>query len=86
MSMPSPARVGAQLQIFRVMREIESIGQVVVPTGLLTVSAIGDQGVIGIVSKEYQRIQPGDFVRPAPSYSVQTGCRWPRRSLAVPRR
>lgn len=73
MSMPSPARVGAQLQIFRVMREIESIGQVVVPTGVLTVSAIGDQGVIGVVSKEYQRILPGDFVRPVPAYSVQQG-------------
>ena len=73
MTMPSPARVGAQLQIFRVFREIESIGQVVLPTGVLTVSAIGDQGVIGIVSKEYQRIQPGDFVRPVPSYSVRQG-------------
>jgi hypothetical protein len=73
MTMPSPARVGAELQIFRVMRDIESIGQVVVPTGVLTVSTIVDDGVIGVVTKEYQRIQPGDFVRPVPAYTVEQG-------------
>jgi len=75
MTMPSPARVGAELQIFRVMREIESVGQVVVPTGILTVSAITDDGVTGVVTKEYQRIQAGDFVRPVPAYTVQQGVR-----------
>jgi len=73
MTMPSPARVGAELQIFRVMRDIESVGQVVVPTGILTVSTITSDGVIGVVTKEYQRILPGDFVRPVPSYNVQPG-------------
>jgi hypothetical protein len=73
LSMPSPARVGAELQIFRVMREIESVGQVVVPTGILTVSTITNDGVFGVVTKEYQRIQPGDFVGPVPAYTVQQG-------------
>ena len=73
MTMPSPARVGAQLQIFRVVREIESVGQVVIPTGVLTVSTIANEGVMGVVTKEYQRIQPGDFVRPVPTYAVQQG-------------
>jgi len=73
MTMPSPARVGAELQIFRVMRSIESVGQVVIPTGVLTVSTIIDDGVIGVVTKEYQRIQPGDFVRPAPAYTLERG-------------
>lgn len=73
MTMPSPARVGAQLQIFRVMRDIESVGQVVVPTGVLTVSSITDDVVFGVVVKEYQRILPGDFVRPVPAYTVQQG-------------
>ncbi len=72
-SMPSPARVGAELQIFRVMRTIEDVGDVVVPTGVLTVSTISEDGVIGVVTKEYQRIQPGDFVRPVPAYSLQPG-------------
>jgi nucleoid-associated protein YgaU len=73
MTMPSPARVGAELQIFRVVRTIESVGQVVIPTGVLTVSAIVSDGVIGVVTKEYQRIQPGDYVRPAPSYTLERG-------------
>jgi hypothetical protein len=73
MTMPSPARVGAQLQIFRVVREIESVGQVVIPTGVVTVSNIGNEGVIGVVTKEYQRIQSGDFVRPVPSYTLERG-------------
>jgi hypothetical protein len=73
MTMPSPARVGAELQIFRVTREIESVGQVVVPTGVLTVSTILDDGVVGVVTKEYQRVLPGDFVRPAPAYTLERG-------------
>jgi len=71
--MPAPARVGAQLQLFRVTRTIENVGQVVTPTGLVTVESIGGAGVIGVVTKEYQRIQPGDFVRPAPTYTVPAG-------------
>jgi hypothetical protein len=71
--MPAPARVGAELQIFRVTRTIETVGQVVTPTGIVTVESIGGNGVIGIVTKEYQRIQPGDMVRPAPTYTVQAG-------------
>jgi len=71
--MDAPARVGERLQIFRVTRAIEDVGQVVTPTGVLTVSAIGDEGVIGTVQKEYARIQPGDFVRALPTYSLQPG-------------
>lgn len=72
-SMPAPARVGAELQIFRVMRTIEDVGEVVVPTGVLTVSTISENGVVGVVTKEYQRIQPGDLVRPVPSFDLQPG-------------
>ncbi len=72
-SMPAPARIGAELQIFRVTRTIEGVGDVVTPTGVLTVSTISEAGVVGVVTKEYQRIQPGDFVRPVPSYSLSAG-------------
>ncbi len=71
--MPSPARVGAVLQIFRISRTIESVGDVAMPTGLLSVAAIGDDGVVGVVTHEYQRIQPGDLVRPAPMYDITPG-------------
>ncbi|MGE0160051.1 MAG: LysM peptidoglycan-binding domain-containing protein [Gemmatimonadales bacterium] len=71
--MPVPARVGEDLQIFRRSRTIEYVGEVIVPTGVLTVSAINDDGVVGVITKEYQRIQPGDLVRPVPTYAVVPG-------------
>ncbi|HET9949198.1 MAG TPA: hypothetical protein VFQ22_09780, partial [Longimicrobiales bacterium] len=72
-SMDAPARVGAELQIFRIPQEIESVGRVAVPTGVLTVSAIVEGGVVGVVTKEYDRIQPGDLVRPVPTYTLEPG-------------
>jgi hypothetical protein len=72
-SMPGPARVGARLQLYRVDRVIEDVGQVVVPTGVVAVSTLGDGEVAGVVTKEYDRIQLGDLVRPLPSYAPQTG-------------
>jgi hypothetical protein len=71
--MPVPARVGAELQIFRADRTIERVGKVIIPTGVLTVSTINDSGVVGVITKEYQRIQPGDLVRPVPTYSMTPG-------------
>jgi len=72
-SMPAPARVGAHLQLFRVRRAIEMVGQVVQPTGVVSVTTIGDGYVVGTVLKEYDRIQPGDLVRPLPSYTERPG-------------
>lgn len=72
-AMPAPARVGAQLQLFRVTRTIDMVGDVVVPTGIATVESIGGSGVVAVVTKEYQRIQAGDLVRPVPSYTLQPG-------------
>jgi hypothetical protein len=72
-SMPSPARVGANLQMFRVRRSIDMVGQVVQPTGVLNVTTIGDGYVVGTVVKEYDRILPGDLVRALPSYTERPG-------------
>ena len=72
-TMPSPARVGARLQLYRVDSTIEGVGQVVIPTGLAEVSTIGDGQVVAIVLKEYERIQPGDWVGPLPSFSLREG-------------
>ena len=72
-AMPVPARVGAHLQMFRVERTIESVGQVVVPTGVATVSTIGNGEVVAIVTKEYERVLPGDLVRPLPEYDPVPG-------------
>lgn len=72
-TMPAPARVGANLQLFRVERTIDMVGQVVVPTGVATVSTIGSGEVVAIVTKEYDRIQAGDFVRALPSFTPTAG-------------
>jgi hypothetical protein len=72
-AMPVPARVGADLQTFRYERTIDGVGEVIVPTGVVTVSTINDDGVVGVVTKEYHRMQVGDLVRPAPTYSVTPG-------------
>jgi hypothetical protein len=72
-SMPAPARVGEELQLFRVSHTIEDVGDVVVPTGVATVEAIAGSGVVAVVTKEYRRIQPGDLVRQVPAYTLQPG-------------
>jgi hypothetical protein len=72
-SMPSPARVGANLQLFRVDRSIESIGRVVLPTGVARVETIGNGEVIARVIKQYDRIQAGDLVGPLPTYTPTAG-------------
>lgn len=72
-SMPSPVRVGARLQLYRVDHVIKDVGQVIIPTGVVTVSTIGDGGVVGIITKEYDRLTHGDLVRPLPAYSPEPG-------------
>lgn len=71
--MPSPARVGAYLQLFRVEGTIEDVGQVVIPTGVAEVRTIGDGEVVAAVVKEYNRIQAGDLVGPLPSFDLRPG-------------
>jgi hypothetical protein len=71
----SPVRVGDQLRTFRVTKSIPQVGQVVTPTGVLTVTAVGDTTAVAVVSKEYGRIQAGDLIGPLPPYSVAAGAR-----------
>ena len=72
-AMERPARVGEQLQVFAVDYEIEDVGRVVHPTGIITVSTVVDGGVIGVITSEYGRIEPGQFVRPVPAYDLSVG-------------
>jgi hypothetical protein len=72
-SMPTPARIGANLQLYRIDHTVEDVGQVVVPTGVATVSTIGDGHVVAVVTKEFNRIQVGDLVRPLPTYTPRSG-------------
>lgn len=66
-------QVGMMLQTFRVAREIPELGNVMVPTGLLTVAAIEEAGVVGVVSREYDRLRVGDVVRLAPRFPMELG-------------
>lgn len=72
-SMESPARVGAHLQLFKQDRTIPEIGHVMIPSGVATVEAIGDGEVVAIVSKEYHLIELGDMVRALPEYTPRPG-------------
>ncbi|MBT8487842.1 MAG: LysM peptidoglycan-binding domain-containing protein [Gemmatimonadetes bacterium] len=71
--MPAPARVGANLQLFRITRTIPMVGRVARPVGVATVSVLGDGEVVAQISKVYDRIQAGDLVRALPDYTVQRG-------------
>lgn len=72
-AMPSPARVGAHIQLFRVTRTIPMVGRVAQPVGVATVSTIGDGHVVAEISKVYGRIVPGDLARPLPAFTARRG-------------
>jgi len=72
-AMETAARVGDQLQVFAVTRTIEDVGRVVVPTAVINVSEIVEDGIIGVIVKEYGRIVPGQFIAPLPEYDFEAG-------------
>ena len=72
-AMERPARVGEQLQIFEIDYEIEDVARVAHRTGVITVSTVVDGGIIGVVTSEFGRIRPGQFVGPAPEYDLSVG-------------
>jgi LysM repeat protein len=68
-----PPRVGSRLLMYRVFRTIEDVGEVVVPTGVVTVEGLQDDGAVGIITREYQRIQLGDLLGPLPDLTLTPG-------------
>jgi hypothetical protein len=66
-------RVGDRDQLFRVDRLLEDVGQVVIPTGIATVTDVFDDRAVAIVDKEYHRIGVGDFIGPLPSFPLVLG-------------
>ncbi|MEX2467624.1 MAG: LysM peptidoglycan-binding domain-containing protein [Gemmatimonadota bacterium] len=69
----APVRVGEQYRTYRVSRSIPRVGQVVTPTGILSVTAVHDSGAVAVITKEYDRIQVDDFVGAMPEYSMEAG-------------
>ncbi len=71
---PEVARVGTLLQLFRVERSIDFVGQVVIPTGVAEVRAVADSvTAIAVIFKEYDQILPGDYVGALPNYEPIPG-------------
>ena len=66
-------RVGDLLQSFRSRREERGFGNVLRPTGILTVTAVSESGFIAMVASELERIQVGDWVRLAPDHTARPG-------------
>jgi hypothetical protein len=65
-STPPPA--GTQLQVFRPDKIIESVGRVMLPTGVLTISEVDGNEAAAVVSRELDRMTLGDLVRPLPEF------------------
>ena len=66
-------RVGAQLHTFRVRYQLEGIGQVVTPTGVLTVVEVTGGRVVAQVDKLYHLMEVGDLVGELPPFPLQPG-------------
>lgn len=65
--------VGTSLQTYRIVGGIEGVGEIAVPTGVVTVSEPATGGVVALVVDEFDRMTPGDLVRPLPRYGVSAG-------------
>lgn len=66
-------RVGDVLRTYRITRTVEDVGEVVTPTGILTITDVGPDGAVAVVVKEYHRIALGDLVGPLPPYALTAG-------------
>lgn len=67
---PAP---GDLLQTVRLVREIEGRGLVVRPTGMVRVVERLVPGLVVVATNEYDRLQIGDRVLPAPSFPLEPG-------------
>lgn len=66
-------REGEELQVFRVVRQIEGLGWVVRPTGSVTVIRGEGGSVVGEVNRQFAPIALGDLVRPVPEFPLRPG-------------
>jgi hypothetical protein len=60
---------GSRLQVMRVTRTVQEVGQVVQPTGVLLVEESTPAGVVAVVESQFDRIALGDVVRPLPPFT-----------------
>ncbi len=67
------ANVGDRFTTFRVGPEIEYIGHVARPTGIVTVTRVTADGAVAVLSDEYARVQKGDLLSPLAGYPLVGG-------------
>jgi len=67
------AQVGDEFIAFRVERSIEFLGQVIVPSGVLTVSRVDEAGAVAVLTQEYDRVLVGDLLVPLPAFPLTPG-------------
>ena len=65
--------VGDQLIAFRQHRRQAGLGAVMRPTGRLMVSRIEEEGVIAVVTAEYDRVRIGDIIDRLPPFRLEPG-------------
>ena len=71
---PAPA-VGSLVQVYRIDHEIDELGSVVTPTGVLRIHALEPAGAVAEVIKLYAHMVIGDAVGPLPAYPLSEGQR-----------
>lgn len=65
--------VGDALQIYRLARTAKGVGSVMRPSGVVSITKVGEGNVEGVVLQLFGRALKGDFVRPAPAFDLQEG-------------
>jgi LysM repeat protein len=71
---PAPAR-GTELLAFRVDHELEGIGNVLVPTGVLAVSDPAAGAAVALVVDVFDRMSLGDMLIALPAFALRPGVR-----------
>jgi hypothetical protein len=66
-------QVGDLLQAFEEHRTLDGVGRILRPTGILTVTSMGGDVPVAMVSAEFHRLHLGSKVRRVPSYSPRSG-------------
>lgn len=64
---------GDLLQTFTLVRDVEGVGRILRPTGVLEVTEVQEAGLVAEVIKEFTRVRLGNWVRPVPAYEMEPG-------------
>lgn len=69
----STLAVGQQLHLMRPAHRVGRLGQVFVPTGLVTIQSLESGTTVAVVEQMFDRIQPGDLALPVAEFPLGSG-------------